>query len=132
MNAVATWDVQPDTNVVAPDDPVILWLPDGAPIVDVVSIAGTAPPADPHARLELGQEDITIPTLSGDADILLQATNVDPLATVQVRITPKYGAPTIVDAAFDSGTLEQATWLATAALPDGYFTVQAHAVNPAP
>jgi hypothetical protein len=78
------------------------------------------------------QSLITIPTLSGDADILLQTTNVDPLATVQVRITPKYGAPTIVDAAFDSGTLEQATWRATAALPAGYFTVQAHAVNPAP
>jgi hypothetical protein len=127
----ASWDVQPATSVVAPDDPVLLWLPTGAPTVEVAHIDTNPVPLDPHARLELDRQDVSLPLLGGESDILVQTTNVDPTATVQVRITPKYGAPALVNAVFDSGDTQQANWVATTTLPEGYFTVQAHAVNPA-
>ena len=59
--------------------------------------------------------------------------------TVQVRITPevvsifpKQVTPQLVVAEFQSGTRDLATWIAYADLPEGYFTIQARAVNPAP
>jgi hypothetical protein len=116
-----------------PDNPVLLWLPDGAPTVDVVSIDTVDVPADPYARLEIGQEDVSLGVLSGEAEIELATRYVDIVdGTVQVRVTPEYGAPYLVDAIFTAGTYELATWFATTELPTGYFTVQAHAVNPAP
>jgi len=129
----AAWTVVPVATVVPPDDPVLLWLPAGAPTVEVLSIATGAVPPDPRARLDPGREDITLPLLGGAADIVLATNNLDTASgTVQVRITPEYGAPFFVDAAYDSGDYESATWIATATLPTGVFTVQAHAVNPAP
>lgn len=133
LNPAAAWTVVPVATVVPPDDPVLLWLPGGAPIVEVVSVATGAVPPDPRARLEPGREDITLDLLGGDADILLATSYVDTAnGTVQVRVTPEYGAPFFVDAVFDSGDYESATWVATTALPTGVFTVQAHAVNPTP
>ena len=132
LNPAAAWAVVPVATVAAPDNPVLLWLPAGAPTVEVLSVATEAVPPDPRARLDPGREDVSLPILGGAADIQLQTNYVDPLATVQVRITPEFGAPFFVNASFDSGDHEAATWIATATLPSGVFTVQAHAVNPAP
>lgn len=133
LSSSAVWDVVPLTNVAPPDDPVLLWLPAGAPTVEVISIATAAVPPDPRARLELWREDISLPLLGGPADIVLATNNVDTAnATVRVRVTPEYGAPFFVNAAFDSGDYQAATWVATTTLPEGVFTVQAQAVNPAP
>ena len=97
----------------------------------VVTIGSTAAPTDPRTSFDPGQEDVTI-SLAEEGRIVLETTNVDPTATVRVRITPQYGSPVMIDAVLDSGTVDQATWLVTAELPEGYFTVQAHAVNPTP
>jgi hypothetical protein len=133
LSSSAAWDVVPVTDVAPPDDPVLLWLPAGAPTVEIVSIAAVAVPPDPRARLELFREDISLPILGGPADIVLATNNVDITdGTVQVRVTPEYGQPVFVDAVFGSGDYESATWVATTSLPEGVFTVQAHAVNPAP
>jgi hypothetical protein len=130
-NAEASWYVDPIATVVAPDDPVLLWPPEGAPEVRVVSIDDAAAPADPRPTFDPGQEDVTIP-LADESVIVLETAYVEPDASVSVRITPAYGDPFFIDAIQQSGTYEQATWTATAALPTGYFTVQAHAVNPEP
>lgn len=131
----ANWDVQPAATVVSPDTSVQLWLPTIAPQVEIISIATVDVPSDPHARYEPGQEDLNIDLQSGDSVIELQTHNVNTSSSetvVQVRITPEYGAPFYVDAHYDSGDDTEATWIATATLPTGYFTVQAHAINPEP
>lgn len=127
----ATWDLQPVTTLMTPDNPVLLWPPDDAPTVRLVSIGGHLFPADPGARLDPGREDITM-DLAEAQQIVLETANVDPAASVQVRVTPEHGAPLFIDAVFQSGNRTLATWTATADLPDGYLMVQAHAVNPAP
>jgi len=130
----AAWTVSPAARVMPPDEPVLLWLPDGAPTVEIISIASAPVPADPRAHLEIGEEDVTLDLLGGAADIVLQTHNVDTVdGVVEVRITPEHGeAYPMIGAVFESGTYETATWVATSELPIGYFTVQAHAVNPSP
>lgn len=127
----ATWDLNPLTTVMAPDAPILLWPPAAAPTVRVVSVGGKPAPADPRANFAPGQQDLTIEQAQ-TGTIVLETTHVDPGLHVKVRVTPEYGAPMLLDAAFGSGDLSRATWTATTALPTGNFTVQAHAVNPAP
>jgi hypothetical protein len=137
MTTDATWDINPVTTIRTPDDPIMLWPPEGAPAVRVVSVGGVAVPSDPRASFELGQEDGTI-DLDAPEQIVLETTNVDPGATVRVRITPQIVPveetyqPSLLDAEFQSGNRDLATWIATGHLPEGHFAVQAHAVNPAP
>jgi hypothetical protein len=130
----ATWTVSPAARVMPPDDPVLLWLPAGAPTVAVVSIASAPVPTDPRAHFEIGEEDVTLDLLSGDADIRLETHNVDTVdGIVEVRVTPEHGEfYPMIQAVFESGDYDTATWVATTELPTGYFTVQAHAVNPSP
>lgn len=130
-HANGTCYIIPSTTAVAPDDPVQLWLPEGAPEVRVVSINGAVAPADPRPSFDPGQEDVSLP-FTDESTIVLETAYVEPDASLRVRITPQYGDPFFIDAIQQSGTYEQATWTATGALPTGYFTVQAHAVNPAP
>lgn len=135
VNANATWDLQPATTVMAPtlsetDDTVLIWLPDSAPTVRILSVGGAAAPADPRASYVPEHQDLTL-DLMDESPIVLETTNVDPTGSVKVRISPQYGTATLLDAVFSSGNRTQATWTATATLPQGYFTVQAHAVNPA-
>lgn len=136
-NADASWDINPVTTLRSPDDPIMLWPPEGAPSVRVVSVGEVVVPADPRASFDVGHEDGTI-GLDAPEQIVLETTNVDPAATVQVRITPQIVPleetyqPSLIDAEFQSGNRDLGTWIATGHLPEGHFAVQAHAVNPAP
>jgi hypothetical protein len=129
LSVSGSLNASPQTDVVEPDDPVNIWPPAEVPAVRVVSVGGTAVPADPHARFDLGSADLSLADLAS-AEILLQTTRIDPAGTVQVRIAPKIGEPYWVNAVFQSGTVAQASWAALANLPDGFFAVQARAENP--
>lgn len=127
-----TGDVRfyPQTDVVAPDDPVLIWPPDAAPSVKVLSIGELDTPDDPRANLEVGQSDVVV-EYSETASIVLQTQNVDTVnGTVQVRVLRKSGNAFFVDAVFDSGNQLIGTWVAETTLPAGFFTVQAIAKNP--
>ena len=121
----------PITDAVQPDNPVLLWPPATAPSVRVVSIGGVSAPADPVARLDPGTTDVKLNNMD-NAAIVLEAQNVQPTATVTVRIVPQYGAPSKVTATFSNGTNALSTWTANAVLPQGFFVVQARAENPPP
>jgi plastocyanin len=127
-----TGDVRfyPQTYPVAPDDPVLIWPPNAAPSVKVLSIGEVDAPDDPRASLEVGQSDVVVEH-SETTRIVLQTQNVDTVnGTVQVRVLPKSGNAFLVNAVFESGTQLVGTWVAEATLPDGFFTLQAIAKNP--
>ncbi|MFH0729309.1 MAG: hypothetical protein V2B19_23575 [Pseudomonadota bacterium] len=127
-----TVNFYPVTDVMAPDDPVLIWPPDAAPSVTVVSIGQIQAPTDPHASLEVGQTDVVIDHTE-TTQIRLQTLNVDTVdGTVRVRVSPRSGDAFLVNAVFNSGTRELATWIAEATMPDGFFVVQAIAKNPEP
>jgi len=121
----------PATDVVAPDDPVILWPPATVPSARVVSVQTVSVPADPHSRFELGQVDVSLPNLA-TAQVLVETRNIDPAGTVRVRVSPKHSQPAFFNATFTSGDASQSTWTATATIPQGYCAIQAFAENPAP
>jgi hypothetical protein len=121
----------PLTYGVAPDDPVLLWPRDGAPTLEVVSIGGVSAPGAPYGSIYAGFSDVLLGDLAS-GDVVLASTNVDPAATVELRIIPKFGDPVIIpQVPHTSGDLSASTWTATGVeLPPGIFTVQARAVNP--
>ena len=49
---------------------------------------------------------------------------------VSLRLTPKYGAASVLSVAFVSGDLNTATWKVTVTPPPGFFTLQARATAP--
>lgn len=119
----------PSTDLVLPDDPVVVWPPADAPTITVVSVGEETAPGDPHASLEIGQVDISLPNAT-TTNVVLETTNVDIGADVNVRVVPKHGQPFSTPAVLLSGTSALATWQATITPPNGYFVVQAKAVNP--
>ena len=129
-NVAGTVRFYPQTDVVGPDDPVLIWPPAAAPSVKVVSIGQMPVQADPRASLEVGQSDVVIDHME-TAIIELETRNVDTVnGAVQVRVLPRSGNAFLADAIFDSGTEQLATWIAETTLPEGFFTVQAIAKNP--
>ncbi len=129
-NVAGTLSLFPSTDIVAPDNPVLLWPPDGAPIVRVLSIEGVDVPADPRSEVELGTADVDVPNTDEDALIVLETENVPSSWIIRVRLTPKYGIATFATAVHESGTDSLSTWNVTAPIPDGFFIVQAHARKP--
>lgn len=120
----------PSTSAVLPDDPVLLWPPDTAPTIRIVSVGNATAPVDPRALLS--GTDIALNGVTA-GDIVLETTNVEPNATVIVRITPGSGPPSTVNATLTTGTRELATWTASGVtLPSDAFVVQARAENPPP
>ena len=110
-----------------PDSPVKIWPDLSIPTVRVVSIGGTAGPADPHANL--GAPDVPINS-SAAQTVTLETTNVPPLGTVVVRVVPASGLAFTVNATFASGNVAKATWTASITFPPNYSALQARAALP--
>ena len=110
-------------------------LPDlSTPTVRVVSVAGVGVPVDPRARLEVIEADVMIPQ-PGPSTVIVQTENVDPAATVELRITRRSGAPFRVPADGDppitlTGNVTSATAQIQVDLPPGVSAIQARVVLP--
>jgi hypothetical protein len=102
------------------------------PSIRVVSIGGVAAPADPTGAFA-SPTDVVVP--SPQVQIVLECRNVPSNATVQVELRSAANTNyAMVNAAFQSGNLEQSTWIANGNLGTslGYATVMARAVLPNP
>jgi len=102
------------------------------PAIRVVSIGGVAAPADPTGAFA-SPTDVVVP--NPQVQIVLECKNVPSNATVQVELRSATNTNfSTVNATFQSGNLEQSTWIATGNLGTslGYATVMARAVLPNP
>jgi hypothetical protein len=102
------------------------------PSIRVVSIGGVSAPSDPTGQFA-SPTDVVVP--NPQVQIVLQCRNVPANATVQVELRSATNTNfTTVNATFESGNLEQSTWIATGNLGTslGYATVMARAVLPNP
>jgi len=102
------------------------------PAIRVVSIGGVAAPADPTGAFA-SPTDVVVP--NPQVQIVLECKNVPSNATVEVELRSATNTNyTKVSATFQSGNLEQSTWIATGNLGTslGYATVMARAVLPNP
>jgi len=119
----------PQTVMVPPATPPVIWPGNDAPTVKVVAVDAVSPPAVPTAPLDLAA-DIGIST-SGATTVTLQTTNFPTTGLVEVRSAPKFGAAAVwTTAAFQSGDANSATWTATVNFPSGFTTLQARATIP--
>lgn len=108
--------------------PPILWAPDNAPKVRIVSVDAIPAPVDPHAPLRTSA-DIGIQN-SGEVDILLEAVNFPIEGSVQVRVSPKFGQYAWKTATRTGGDFTASQWRVKTTLPTGFTTLQARAVSP--
>lgn len=102
------------------------------PSIRVVSIGGVSAPSDPTGQFA-SPTDVVVP--NPQVQIVLECKNVPSNATVQVELRSATNTNfTTVNATFESGNLEQSTWIATGNLGTslGYATVMARAVLPNP
>lgn len=121
---------EPNTTVVLPDSPPLIWPRATAPEARIISVAGKNAPAEPLASLDLPSADINFQD-DQPVDIVVETKNLDVAAAlVNVRITPRNGAAKLVKAVYDSGTAAEARWVATTIIPQGFAVFQVRAVGP--
>lgn len=122
----------PETIMVPPSSPPIIWPPDNAPKVSIKSVAGTNAPPEPTAPLRTSA-DIPIQE-NGRVVILVETRNFPLEGIVQVRIAQKYGGIEWLSTTnyLPGSTRELALWqLRTAGpMPLGFTTLQARATVP--
>ncbi|MGB8169903.1 MAG: hypothetical protein WCF18_20540 [Chthoniobacteraceae bacterium] len=129
----ATAAVTPDPSLVplTAGDTALLWPPVGAPEVKILSIGGTAAPTDPRASFGSAGADVALPE-AATTQVLIETTNVEQAAQVQVRVAPRANAnATVVNATVStviSPTVVQ--WTATLPVNVGYSAVQVKVVRP--
>lgn len=123
-----TLNIFPNVSAVPPGTTPVIWPPDSAATVRVLSVDTQPAPADPLAAVA-GTADIPIQN-NGPVDILLETKNLPTNGVVSVRLNPKYGQAVWLNAAIVSGDINIATWKATTTPPAGFFTLQARATAP--
>ena len=132
VNTAGSIQTIPGASVVDPGPTAQIWPPTNAPTLRIKSIAGTDSPGAPLGNINSGFTDIQVNSGTTNAQIILESQNlsVDPPATIQVRVVPKFGSSYSVTAAFQSGTYDLATWVATTQLPAELSVLQARALSP--
>jgi len=121
--------VNPPAGAVSPL-PLVIWPPENAPTVRVVSVDGQPAPLDPKAGLGAEGDDVITSTQTSTNTIVLQTANFPTSGTVNVYIKPQTGVQTILQASFVSGTTAAATWQVQTQLPLYHTMIQARAVLP--
>ena len=122
----------PSVPINAPDEPLVLWLPEAAPRISIVSVGVHTVPTDPTGSPQTSEIDFQMDNES-ISNIILEANNVPSDASVKVRIVPVNGNPVTETAIFNSGTDAVSTWVVSdVSLPVGPFVIQAHSINPTP
>jgi hypothetical protein len=120
--------IAPETIAVPPASPPVIWPPDNAPSIRIVSINSVSTPADPAAPL-VNNADVAV-QVNGTTQVLLETKNFPIEGVVEVRAIRKFGAAAAYTATLQSGGFTQAVWQATVTLPPGFSTFQARATAP--
>lgn len=106
-----------------PSNPLLIWPPDGAPTVRVVSVGTKNVPTDPQASLN-GVADVSVNETNA-VTITLETTNVRSTSEVTLRVVPLFGDTLTTTATYVSGDFARSTWTANVTLPQGYCAIQA-------
>ncbi|MCP5516191.1 MAG: hypothetical protein H7A45_02910 [Verrucomicrobiales bacterium] len=110
-----------------------IWMPVSGPMVRIVSIGGTQPPADPRAEFNAIGADVVLPQ-TASLPVVVETTNVEDASVVTVRVTPRSNA----DFAEATATVSEVVnadplvlrWTAEVPVNDGYSAVQVKVVRP--
>ncbi len=130
-----TLQVTPDASLLAltEESTPIIWPPDGAPTVRIVSIGGESAPDDPLASFGTTGADVVLPEVS-TTQVLIETENVEEASQVQVRVTPRFNSTyTLVDATVDTIVSSDPLiihWVADLPVNVGYSAVQVKVVRP--
>jgi hypothetical protein len=101
-------------------------VPNNQPVLRIVSIAGTAMPANPVASIVT--PDVTFASaIEAPVTLTVGASNVPLGTTVNIRVVPAVGQPTTAISNGLSGTLASSTANASVSLPPGAGIVTASA-----
>jgi len=100
-------------------------IPANLPQLQITSVAGINAPATPVGSFN-GVSDITVPTAQvNPVTVALSAANIPTGGTVQVKVTPEYGAFTTVQSTALAGTTASSTATASVTLPAGVALISA-------
>ena len=125
---------RPDTVVVPPANPPVIWPAATAPTARIVSVGGVATKADPRAPLTPSPEgpDAQIQSLD-QVRILIETRNFNPVPQARVvlgidsNLAPRKD---ITATLVEGGTFALAQWEVVTTLPQGYSTMIVNAVGP--
>lgn len=115
----------PDSQRVLPGNPPLLWPSADAPTARIIRVHDQLAPSDPLARID-DDADISLQR-SALMDVEIETTHFPTSGKVQLRVGPKVGAATKIDAVWVSGDASRSLWRASTSLKSGYSVLQAHA-----
>jgi hypothetical protein len=125
----------PAANVVVLNDgdtPQI-WLPDGGPKVQIISIGSTNAPADPQAAFGTVGADVTLPK-TGSAFVIVETTNVESASKVLMRVTPRVNANYTETRLYVHKVITEdplvVQWTNNVSVKDGYSAMQVRVTRP--
>ena len=111
----------------------IIWPPDNAPKVRIVSIGDKEPPLDPRASFGTYGADIALPQVSS-TQVVVETTNVEEVSQVLVRVKPRFNANfSTVNAVVERVESEDPLiirWVADLPVNVGYSAVQVKVMRP--
>ena len=127
--------VTPDPSVVdlSAGATALIWPPNGAPQVRIVSVEGRNAPTDPRAAFGTAGADVALPAL-GSVQVVVETTDVEQASQVLVRGTPRSngrynevgaGLPSLV-----STNPLVIRWTANLPVQVGYSAVQVQVIRP--
>ena len=136
VDVVGSPVISPDPSIVPliADSTALLWPPNDAPKVAIVSVGGVNAPADPRASFGAQGADVTLPQ-GTTTPVIIRTENVESASTVQVRITPRSNANfTTVNATIDTSATglpaNTLQWIANVPTNVGYSALQVRVVRP--
>lgn len=109
-------------------NPPLLWPNELVPAIRITQVGGVTVPSDPLAKLGT-DSDVRLAT-SGTIAVRLEATNVPTTWTVNVRLVPTSGEPSVIDASLVSGDDSASVWEAVIPSLTGVAALQARAGKP--
>jgi len=128
-------EVVPGPSVInlSSDSTAIIWPPDNAPKVKIISIGDKNAPEDPRSSFGTYGADVALPEVSS-TQIVVETTNVEEASQVVVRVTPRFNANfSIVSAVVESIESEDPLiirWVADLPVNVGYSAVQVKVIRP--
>ena len=119
----------PQPSYSVPSDPPVIWPTDDHPDIQITKVGTRDVPADPRASVSFPNQDIGLQT-TAPVTVTLAGKNIPADWTAYVRVVPRSGADTIVNATRDGDIGNISTWSATITLPQGFCILQPRAVKP--
>ena len=126
----------PQTAIVPPANPPVIWPKEDHPQVQVVSIGGTATAPDPRAHMDLtGADTVLGPRPAPEnAEVRIRTRHLNPAAArVRVRLAPLADGRWLsfwFDGTLESTVGEDSFWIANCRFPAGYSAIQVIAEAP--